>query len=230
MLKEKEKTKEELLKIISKCVDKSVKLVNKSVKINNKKDKAEKELKELELPVDGWYIIPNNDYKNWMAYFVEGLMVILLNRGEFTQINKKDCIKLSGCNPLARIATQEESTEQLTKFFNRKGYIKGVEIITPRHKEEGVLNGFNVKLTQDLNEYLIWLGGYVIWSSEKGWAKIINNSKPLTKSKFKVMSKGFGFNSVGEKYHQTIRIESKIDFNGGKIIKELEVLLNKEND
>lgn len=199
------------MKICCKCVNEN-KIMETREQIKSEIKKLKRKLKEFdEKPVDGWYVIPNFDYKNWMAYFVDGIMVLLLNKGELRVIS--ETIKFTECNPLKRLATPEEVTKRLTEFVNGRGYVEGVNVKWCNNWEV-VRFEFNAN---PIWGHVIYYGGLVIWSSIKGWAKIIE--EPNYKVEVTRVEKSGTI---------TIEIQHSKEADSKDLAKEIETFLNEK--
>ena len=180
---------------------------------------VKKQIKELNSkPTDGWYTSPYND--KWMAYFVNGIMILSIDGINIYKAN--EIIPIYECSPNIRIATFEESNKRLTEFVKILGYVKGVkcEFGIVKDVREIVSNEAYFHTYKDGDySYQIVMGCDIIFSLEKGWAKII--SQPKFKVELKLKRREASGLTVIEITHGT-------DVNSHELVKQIDTHLNSK--
>lgn len=178
------------------------------------KAKAERKLKELDTkPVDGFYFW-NGDPLYLGFYNGKRFDFGINTHGDWFKANISD---ISHINDTFKLATPEEVTQRLTKFVNGRGYVKGVKIRAVYGSMEFTLNHAPLTFSSDSNIYEICLGNWVIWSSIKGWAKIIEAPK------YKVE-----VTRVEKSGTITIEIQHSKEADPNDLAKEIEIFLNSK--
>ena len=203
-------------------------LKNKIAKRNQKNERDQKLIGAAILPVDGWYVDDEVGCEKWMFYKKNGLFIFGLGTdGSWKDYSSKG-FKTIRCL-LERLATPEESTERLTKFVNGLGYKEGVEVKEVRgdlsYEMSSAPLEFFIKEYNGEKDGCILLGAVMIWSSQRGWAKIVEQ-----KPKYTVTPTQLGFEDNEVLCDYTILKDGKmLDLSEWEeIAKRLETFLNQE--
>lgn len=145
--------------------------------------KINKKIKGLK-PVDGFYL--DKDCPRWMFYKINGMFEFGLNSADrwsepepfITQFAEREYL-----------ATPKEVTKRLTKFVNSRGYKKGVRIDSYGNDSTRLITSdevvFKDKSSNDTKFSMISLGVNIIWRSDKGWAKIVEEKPKYTVERWK---------------------------------------------
>lgn len=202
----------------SKPVKTREKLEAKIVKRKNKTAELQKELDKQKC-VDGFYF--SNSNGGWMMYSANGKFKFGLN-GAGCWLNVVDEEnRLNNDFSIHLLANPKEVTERLTKFVNGLGYNLGVKIQYFLGRDTLYLNNYTLSFersTSKTGEFIIRFGGAVIWTSYRGWAKIIQESK-------------YRVESISESSVQILKGNSQISHSEWtELANKIEGFLNGESD
>ena len=196
-----------------------------------KKAKAEKKIKELDKPVDGFYFNDNWDY--WMTYSKDGVYQFgIISKGVWCS-DIKDCEVDEKHDTLA---TESEVTTRLTEFVKSLGYKEGVEVELGTLKRKSKLKGeVRFSYSEKLDRYAICFGSDILWrSNKKGWAKIVEKLKCKVENKVempRVTKISSWASGVGSQFYLTVEV-SNVTYedhkNNNDLAKRLETFLNSE--
>ena len=194
--------------------------------------KLQLQLEKLNKPVDGWRVYKEDS--TWMFYLKDGKYLFGINSvGNWITDFGLDYEPTEDS-----LATDEEVKQRLTKLVNGMGYKEGVTVMSLIINGEVQIksNDFKFGITSD-GIYYIQLDGFFIWTSEKGWAKIVE------KPKFEVEA-GYGpdfghknwSKENGAKFYLTIKNKSMShsDFTNfsiteiANLLLKIETILNSE--
>lgn len=192
---------------------------------------AKREIKTAKLkqqlkPVDGWYINTSLSNEGVFFYMDCGVVKFGIEGNGRWRIDYPSFYYTSGCDILA---TPSEVTERLTKFVNGLGYKEGVTVRGVFYNDNAKVltnKSLNFSPIDDRRAYVITLGGWAIWDSEYGWAKIVGQ-----KPKYKVTPKEFGIKDDDiYKLNLDVSIGTLNYIDGSSLAKLIEDYLNSDTE
>jgi hypothetical protein len=177
-------------------------------------------------PVDGWRISADDSY--WMCYLKDGKYVFGIN-------SVGDWITWGEFEPDEdRLATDDEVKQRLTRLVNGMGYKEGVTVKNLVFSDEFLIKSNDLKFDiSDVGFYFIQLGGFSIWHSDKGWAKIVEKPKFEVEKGCKNHIQESWSKENGAEFYFTIKNKSMIHsdyicFSTTDLAKKIETILNSE--